>query len=99
MTDPNAEPLPHIALGYRYLPRVCAAPDCPLPPHVRWRVTHGGSLFGRYWRIGDPIDLCPKHERKVVDLYGADWDDSPNIPLQRTQGVGGNATGPGGAAS
>lgn len=93
-------PPPIIVLGQRYRPRVCAAPDCPLPPHVRWRVAHGGYLYGLYRRVGDPLDLCDAHEREAVDVCGADWDDDvPTLPRQRSKRPGGGVSDPGGASS
>lgn len=83
---PAAEPTPRIAILERYPPRVCAGPDCAVPPHVRWVVLNGGLLFGRYWRTGDHIHLCDTHEREVVHLTGSDWDDEPTparVPAQR----------------
>ncbi len=85
MTAPRdtTTPAPRITIDHRYRPRLCAGPDCQLPPHVRWRVTRGGHLFGMYRRTGDVLDLCDTHERVAADLCGADWDDEPLLPTQR----------------
>lgn len=93
-TTSRTDPPPAIVISHRYRPRVCAGPDCILPPHVRWRVSHGGYLYGRYRRIGDPLDLCDVHEREAADLCGGDWGDKPqpmrqptSLPEPRRQGA------------
>jgi hypothetical protein len=78
---PTAGPPPRIILDERYPPRICAAPNCPIPPHVRWRITVGGVLYGLYRRIGEPIDLCDTHEREVVYVTGS----FPRPPRQRDE--------------
>ncbi len=81
--DTSVFPTPRIAIDHRYRPRLCAAPDCPVPPHVRWRVVRGGHLFGMYRRTDDFLDLCDSHEREAAGVCGADWDDEPLLPAQR----------------
>ncbi|MEV0214277.1 hypothetical protein [Micromonospora sp. NPDC050695] len=76
-------PPPRIVIDHRYRPRLCAASDCSLPPHVRWRVLRGGMLFGQYRRTGDALDLCDSHEREAADVCDAEWDDDPVLPMQR----------------
>lgn len=88
-THPDGPP-PAIVISHRYQPRLCAAPDCTLPPHVRWHVSRGGYLYGRHRRTGDALDLCDVHERDVVDLCHADWGDEPRpvpLPEQRDKGA------------
>lgn len=51
-----------LALTSRYIPRVCAHPRCPLPPHTTWTVTASGHLYDRGWQTGDTLELCGVHE-------------------------------------
>ena len=62
---------PRLVLDACYVPYVCAAPTCELPPHVAWIVVTPGTLFGRDWEIGDIMHLCGVHEQDPAVLASA----------------------------